>query len=186
LQTNGYSLCDFRRCLFHVADGESGRGPVSTLPAKLTFKILYRVQSLGKTLLFPKYICARNFHRNTFFTFKVISKNFRNLHLWPLCVNVYQMLTHSGGILRPGNFDKFWASLQQKQRHRTRYQLISLISVHTHLTHSSEHIISWSTLHWKFIVSCNYWKCCPICLYSKKFPPLTCCHLFSSAFISFF
>ena len=115
---------NFRRCLFHVADGESGSGPVSTLPPKITFLYFVRSSFSWKNFALSQICMCSKFHWNTIFTFKVISENFRNLHLWFLGVNVYQMLTHSGGTPRPGKFDKFWASLQQK-RHRTRYQLIS-------------------------------------------------------------
>jgi hypothetical protein len=48
-------LCEFRRFLFNVADGESGSEPVSTAPQRMNFNILNRVQPHGKYLLFPKH-----------------------------------------------------------------------------------------------------------------------------------
>jgi len=84
-----------------------------------------QISNTWKNLLFAKHVCARYSYRNIFFTFEVTCENFRNLYLWSLGVKCLSDAYTNGRLPRPGDFDKFWASIQQQKRHRTRYQLDS-------------------------------------------------------------
>jgi len=48
-------------------------------------------------------------------------ENFRNLHLWPLGFNVYQMLTLCGELLRHGNLINF--ELPYKSNNDTEHDI---------------------------------------------------------------